>query len=261
MAHVAALLLLTLKEDDVIVILRKINSEIIPGHWKHESDGFGTNAYVFQVMSSDSYYLISLLFPFRWFFFFFATLYSHRYRQHTHSPTHPQQSVVENNHPEFNKHFLDSSLNLLPEMYTRKWFCGLGLHCLDVEHVYRFLKNLLSRGFEYLMSFGVAVLVHFRERLLELDGIGGLLEVLMLAEKAGVTAEDQVAILDKADATDFSSDLGNEDELDALRKKLYETHLRERMEKAAACAKEAEEDEGDMCTVCDSGMPSESGVG
>eukprot|EP01065_Artemidia_motanka_P019375 TRINITY_DN2299_c4_g1_i1.p1 TRINITY_DN2299_c4_g1~~TRINITY_DN2299_c4_g1_i1.p1 ORF type:complete len:507 (+),score=182.57 TRINITY_DN2299_c4_g1_i1:81-1523(+) len=47
MVHVAAILMLTLPEDDVMLILRKINSEYIVGHWAHEATGYGINAFVF----------------------------------------------------------------------------------------------------------------------------------------------------------------------------------------------------------------------
>eukprot|EP00756_Hemistasia_phaeocysticola_P065986 Hpha_TRINITY_DN8928_c0_g1::TRINITY_DN8928_c0_g1_i1::g.80890::m.80890 len=47
MAHVAALLMLTEEEDDVMVILRKVNNQYIPGHWEHEATGYAINAYVF----------------------------------------------------------------------------------------------------------------------------------------------------------------------------------------------------------------------
>ena len=144
---------------------------------------------------------------------------------------------------------------VLPEVYTRKWFCGLGLHCLDVELVYRFLKNLLERGFEYLMSFGMAVLAHFEERVLETDGIGEIIALMALDRtKAGVTREDQEAILDIADKTDYSADLGTPEELDAKREKLYELHLKVRMERAAAALAEADEDQ-ELCQNCDKGMP------
>eukprot|EP01059_Diplonema_ambulator_P022775 TRINITY_DN38109_c0_g1_i1.p1 TRINITY_DN38109_c0_g1~~TRINITY_DN38109_c0_g1_i1.p1 ORF type:complete len:485 (+),score=191.93 TRINITY_DN38109_c0_g1_i1:38-1456(+) len=211
MAHVAAFLLLTLTEDDVIAILRVINKKIIPAHWKHESDGFGANAYVFQ-------------------------------------------HVVEKHHPEFNEYFMGSDRNLLPEMYTRKWFCGLGLHCLDIELVYRFLRCLLKRGFEYLISFGMAVLVHLKERIMETDSCGELIHILALNPKAGVERADQEAILDLADTFDFSEDLGDEEALEKLRKELFDTHLKDRIERAKKLQAEAAEDE-DICEECDRGLP------
>ncbi|KAJ9471286.1 putative GTPase activating protein [Diplonema papillatum] len=209
MAHVAALLLLTLPENDVIALLRKFNAEI-PGHWKHESDGFGANAYVFKHIAA----------------------------KHV---------------PDVMKHFDDNGLTF-PEMYTRKWFCGLGLHCLDVENVYTFLRAFLVRGFEYLISFGIAVLSHFKERLLETeaDEIGPVMKLLALDEGAGVTADDQVAILELAAKGDYTSDLGTPKELEELRKEMYDKNLKQRMEQAKAAAAAAKDDD-EICEECDLG--------
>eukprot|EP01060_Flectonema_neradi_P024497 TRINITY_DN3339_c0_g1_i1.p1 TRINITY_DN3339_c0_g1~~TRINITY_DN3339_c0_g1_i1.p1 ORF type:complete len:476 (+),score=103.51 TRINITY_DN3339_c0_g1_i1:60-1487(+) len=205
MAHVSALLLLTMSEDEAIRVVRKFNNEIIPGHWKHESTPFGSNSYV---------------------------LYH----------------VIEKHMPEINEHF--ATVRLYPEMYTRKWFCGLAMHALDIELVYRFWKQLLIRGFEYLISFGMAVLTHFKQRLLDTDNIAEMLNIVALFESVGVTHADQVAILDIADSTDFTNDIGTGDDLEALRKELYKKHLEERMESG----KQEVEEEEDECQMCDNGV-------
>eukprot|EP01061_Rhynchopus_euleeides_P008684 TRINITY_DN17833_c0_g1_i1.p1 TRINITY_DN17833_c0_g1~~TRINITY_DN17833_c0_g1_i1.p1 ORF type:complete len:491 (+),score=201.33 TRINITY_DN17833_c0_g1_i1:49-1473(+) len=209
MAHVAAFLLMTLQEDDVMAILRRINIEIIPGHWKHESDGFGANAYVYQ-------------------------------------------ELVKKHFPECNKHFMEVH-NILPEVYTRKWFCGLGLHCLDVELVYRFLRNLLKRGFEYLIAFGMSVMEHFKEDVLKVDNPGTLIDLMALdLVKAGVSREDQEAILDLADKADYTGDLGTPAELKAHRTEMYDKHLKERLERAREMI-QASADDDDQCQSCENG--------
>ena len=156
--------------------------------------------------------------------------------------------VIDKHLPEINAHF--GTVRLYPEMYTRKWFCGLAMHALDVQLVYKFWKQLLTRGFEYLISFGMAVLTHFKERLLETDNIAEMLNVVALFETAGVTFEDQVAILDIASSTDFTADIGTGNDLEELRKQLYEKHLKERMERG----KQEVEEEEDECQMCDDGM-------
>eukprot|EP00755_Sulcionema_specki_P030724 Sspe_Gene.95031::Locus_67371_Transcript_1_1_Confidence_1.000_Length_1545::g.95031::m.95031 len=217
MAHVAAFLMLTLPENDVIVLLRKINNDYIPGHWKHESDGFGASAYVYQ-------------------------------------------TILEKYEPEIAEHLKKKDHYLMPEMYTRKWFCGLGLHVLDLEYVYQFLDAFLKRGFEYLIAFAMAFVKHMKSRILDCDDIGVLLKIFMLNQDGGnCTSEDGKAILDLADTLDYRDELGTAEELAAKRKELYDKHLKERMEKAKAALNDAE-DTFEECQECDSGMPAKWSV-
>lgn len=205
MAHVAALLMLTLPENGVIPILRRVNSAYIPGHWEHEAEGFATNAYVL------------------------------RYVAESHGPS---SAVV--------KHL--NKLNLLPEMWAGKWFKQVFVHSLDVEHWYPFFERFLQHGFPYLIACGVSALASLSDRLLACADISPLLKMLALYQDIGISGRQGRDIVDNAvQLLPFVRDaLGDEAALKALRERLYNEFLRERME-AAAAAKAAADEECDEC--------------
>eukprot|EP00756_Hemistasia_phaeocysticola_P064687 Hpha_TRINITY_DN7993_c0_g2::TRINITY_DN7993_c0_g2_i1::g.146104::m.146104 len=205
MAHVAGLLLLTLEEDEVVAILRKINTDYIRGHWRHEAVGFATDAYVFRHVCLGVF-------------------------------------------PDVVAHLDALGLEIGPEYYCRKWFQQLFLHRLDIEHWYVFFGAFLKNGFAHLIAMGLSVVGEMKDKILATKDVGILMDLLAIEPKMGVTPEDGRRIVDLAGdyLEKAKAALGNQEELHQLRNRMYDTHLRERMEKVAAAAEAAEDDQDEV---------------
>ncbi|KNH09364.1 GTPase activating protein [Perkinsela sp. CCAP 1560/4] len=53
MSYLAAILLLSLNEQETAWIMRKVNSEYIPGHWAAQASGFNTSAFVWDKLLGE----------------------------------------------------------------------------------------------------------------------------------------------------------------------------------------------------------------
>lgn len=210
MAHVAAILLLTQIEDEVIPILRKINKEYIPGHWEHEAWGYARSAYLF-----------------------------HKY-------------VAPDYEPEAVEHF--DGIGLWPEMYSRKWFSGLFLGCLHIEHWYPFFRNFLQHGFPYLLACCVQVLRALKGRLLATSDIGALIKILTFDQDAGVPPLAARRMIDGAVSLvpEIRAKIGDDDAVRRLREDMFQQHLTGKFESSQKMERERQADTSmhEPCALC-----------
>jgi len=66
----------------------------------------------------------------------------------------------------------------VPEMYTTKWFVGLGVHFLPYEFLFDYLELYFRFGTEWVWKFGLAYVDCFQKELTEAPGTSGLMTIL-----------------------------------------------------------------------------------
>jgi hypothetical protein len=126
---------------------------------------------------------------------------------------------------------------ILPETYCQKWFVGLGVHVLPFELLFAFFEGFLAGGSRYLFQFGLSVVEHLRDELLRTKDAANLYALLRLDPKhRAITPELLRSIV--ARTPDFAAAVQAAD-LPALRREVYDTKLRPRLEAARRSFEEA----------------------
>eukprot|EP01027_Heterolobosea_sp_BB2_P015360 GEZU01021984.1.p1 GENE.GEZU01021984.1~~GEZU01021984.1.p1 ORF type:complete len:376 (+),score=142.87 GEZU01021984.1:57-1184(+) len=158
---------------------------------------------------------------------------------------------------------------IAPNTYCSKWFVSLNVHVLPFEALFDFYEKFFEGGFRYLMQFGLSLISHLQQQILEAKDPGTLFAFLRFDPKY-VKDHQKLALQIVEDAEKF--DVSDVD-FDQLRKTMYETHLKQRMEEAERRAREAAEededseellssdeededgDDGTECQICNNNMP------
>lgn len=127
------------------------------------------------------------------------------------------------------KHFI------LPETYCQKWFVGLNIHVLPFEAEFEFFGDFLRVGQPYLLQFGLSLIDHLKSDLLATRDASRLYALLRLDKKV---VPDATALSIVKKAAEFESKV-KEVDLPELRKKMFETKLKARLEAAKKAFEEA----------------------
>lgn len=162
---------------------------------------------------------------------------------------------VEQKFPQVAKLLKDRSI--LPETYATKWFVALCVPVLPYAALYRFFELFLEEGRTFIIKFGISLFKKCEGLLFEAKD-HEILEILRLESKK-VSHQDKLDIVENAKDIDIEGH-----DLVALRKQMYETHLKKRIEDArnrhAELKKEeesedSEDEEGAECGLCEQYAP------
>ncbi|MDP2439498.1 MAG: hypothetical protein Q8P67_27435 [archaeon] len=134
---------------------------------------------------------------------------------------------------------------IMPEIWLQKWFVGLCINVLPFEHLHRFFGGFFRFGQVFLMRFGLSFAAHFETQLVQSPDQANVLAWLRLDEDKLKFVD--AALLDAvlADALDETRFPLGEFDVPALRIHCYDTHLRARMESAAAARAQHDSDDSD----------------
>ena len=151
--------------------------------------------------------------------------------------------------PDVAKHLM--KMNWWPDMYMQKILSGLCIHVLPWEQMFRFLDNVMEKGFPYLVQFELALVEHFAPRLLKLDHpmqANNAFEILKLDYNV-VEGSDINSIFKKADENEewVKKELAASD-LPVLRSDIFDQKLAKRLEQAVG-------EDFEPCDKCDKEKP------
>jgi len=134
--------------------------------------------------------------------------------------------LLKKHRPEIHAHFL--KIYLVPNMYATKWFVGFCVHVLHFPSLFRFIENVFKHGYPYIFGFALELVSQLETRLLAAKDASVALEILKLEPKR-VKEEEAASIVDGGlNWLPILQDI----DWETLRKDTFETHLRERLEKA-----------------------------
>lgn len=159
---------------------------------------------------------------------------------------------------------------IAPGTYPQKWFVALCVHVLPFDALCAFLERLFVRGVRWLFQFGLGFFKVLGPRICQADNSGTIYAYLRL-DRTVVDFEDEtyMQIIEAADSFTDIPEIQTDEQLSALRKRMYDTYLGKRFEevkKARDEAFEEEEDEfdfdedgeaepGSECEVCHNMAP------
>jgi hypothetical protein len=155
-------------------------------------------------------------------------------------------------------HFADVALHLKnrfihPETFCQKWFVGLCIHVLPLEALFEFFDNLFRVGHPFLFQFGLSLIDHLKDEILKTTDAGSLYALLRLEPKV-VRPELAISIVKRAN--EFANQV-SQISIPELRKHMYETKLKARIDSARKAFQEAKGDD-DVDTDSEGGSESES---
>eukprot|EP00727_Mastigamoeba_balamuthi_P012162 m51a1_g7569 hypothetical protein (372) ;mRNA; r:167632-169610 len=130
-----------------------------------------------------------------------------------------------------------------PETYCQKWFSGLCIHVLPFANLFDFMDGFVEGGFRFSMQFGLSLMNQMKKAILEtpITDVTRLFGILRLDPEV-VPDCDYAAIV--AGAADFKEVCALTDaQYKDLREKMYDTHLRARVEASKRRAEEESDDE------------------
>jgi hypothetical protein len=159
--------------------------------------------------------------------------------------------------------------HIMPGTYPQKWFVALCVHVLPFDVLFAFLDRFFKRGVRFLFQFGLGFFETLKEQILKSDNPVNIFGYLRL-DRTVVSFDDStyMAIIDAADTFDLH-EIKEDDALNALRKRMYDTYLGARFEDISAKNAKAEQEEdsdldwdedgeaepGTECEVCTNMAP------
>lgn len=170
---------------------------------------------------------------------------------------HVFDKLMSQHFPDIHAHLVRSTIQ--PDTYVQKWFVGMCVHVLPFQPLFSFFEKFMQGGYRFLMRFGLALVEQMKDRLVKTTDPSQLFGLLRLDKNFLGPDVDPVAlgfkILEESDKFDLSGV-----DFAALRKEMYETKLKARLEAAKKRAEESdeelsdfdseEEDDGE-CEVCE----------
>ena len=148
-----------------------------------------------------------------------------------------------------------------PETYCQKWFVGFSIHVLPFASLFPFFEQLFQKGYTFLFEFALSLVEHVEEELLKTPASDSpaIYAILRLDPKLPlVTQELAASIVEKAAA--YEDKLKDVDYA-KIRKGVYESKLKARLEAAkrsfaeSDSDDESEEEAGEECQICNEKVP------
>ena len=153
--------------------------------------------------------------------------------------------IMKDHEPEVHKHF--NKLNFWPDTYMQKILSGLCVHVLAFDQLFLFLDAFMEQGFKWLVKFELAIIAHFREKLLSLNetDMNTLFEIMKLDSREAEPS-DTYAIYERALKLDLKDSLEN---VDTVRMDIYNTKVGPRLAQAP------KEEAFEPCGICEKNRP------
>jgi hypothetical protein len=143
------------------------------------------------------------------------------------------EGLLMKTHPEVAQHLQKNSVQ--PHTYCQKWFVGLCVNVLPYDALFHFFEAFFDQGFVFLMKFGLSLVEHIKEPLLNAKDPSTIFALLRLDPKAVARQTIAESIVKGAQRYDLTNM-----DFAALRTDAYDRHLRKSLE-AAKAQREAEE--------------------
>ena len=169
--------------------------------------------------------------------------------------------------PEVHRHLAKN--HIMPGTYPQKWFVALCVHVLPFDALFAFYDRFFVRGVRFLFQFALGFFKVLGPFILKSDNPVNIFGYLRL-DKTVVSFDDAayMQIIEAADTFPIP-EIKEDAELNAIRKRMYDTHLGAKFEAISAnnAKKEMEDDEdldwdedaeaepGTECEVCTNMAP------
>lgn len=150
-------------------------------------------------------------------------------------------------HPDVAQHLIKNTVD--PATFCQKWFVGLCVHVLPLEHLFEFFERFLQEGYPFLFKFGLSLVNTLKTQLLATNDVSTIFAILRLDRKT-VHHEEKLFrdILDGTSNYDLSKiDFAEQ------RQQAYDKNLKKRVESAKAALDEVDEIED--CVLCKDDFP------
>jgi hypothetical protein len=144
-----------------------------------------------------------------------------------------------------------------PSVYCQKWFVGLCVHVLPFEYLFPYFEGFLEGGYQYSFKWGLSLINQLQDQLLKTNDPSTLFGLLRLDSKFIAHDEEFNKLLDRVFEGVKAYDLSDID-FKSLREKIYDLHLRARVEAAHKLLNKKDDDSDDEiedCQICKDDFP------
>lgn len=152
--------------------------------------------------------------------------------------THVFNWLLATHNPAIHNHL--AKCGIMPTTYPQKWFVALCVHVLTFEALFAFYDRFFARGVRFLFQFGLGFFKVLQDAILKSENPTIIYGYLRL-DPTVVTFDESIymAIIEAADTFELT-EIKEDEALEAIRKKMYDTYFGARFEELSKRNAEAE---------------------